>query len=619
NNIKAYDETQSGLRDEGFVGTSGLDQNLQKGKGWMIYMAEGSQFIDLNGAIWNGDQNLPVTYTDTANPLEDGWNLVANPYACTINWDVSTPAWTKTNIDDAIYVFDAELQVYSSYVNGVGNNGGSGNIAPFQAFWTKANAVDPELVITEQAKNPIQVDFKDAPSIPLRLTIGSGNHLDETTFYWSNEATPGFDSELEAEKFYLGESTTIASSTENGMMLSIQALSESADEITIPLEVAIYNSRPWNFAAEGWDQIHNGRCMYMHDAETNINYPLTNGEFASIELEEGIYTERFSLRGTSSFLSEKANPSCFGSDDGSISVALENATQIEWFNSNDELVLASEMNESTLNNLSPGIYHVEVTSTGVCPSLSMNVSLVEPSPLSAQNEIVLPSCPSASDGAIMMENSGGTSPYQFYWSTEHQDASIFNLEVGTYEMTVVDANGCLLNQIFELPAQNNPQVHFSTDPIFNLEGGIAVVHFENNSSGVDNFIWSLDDGNLSTEEDLTHIYNEAGTYNVTLTGTAGECTETWEQEITIQFPLDINNELQEHTSVSWSEFGLNINQGAIQQPLIVNVYNVLGQKLAETKSSDQQIFLKIPPYIQHVLIEIQTVDGSGRITYNLAK
>ena len=48
NNIKAYDETQTGLRDEGFVGTSGLGQNLPRGKGWMIYMAEGSQFIDLN-------------------------------------------------------------------------------------------------------------------------------------------------------------------------------------------------------------------------------------------------------------------------------------------------------------------------------------------------------------------------------------------------------------------------------------------------------------------------------------------------------------------------------------------------------------------------------------------
>lgn len=620
NNIKSYNESVSGIRDEGFVGTTGLDQNLVKGKGLMIYMQEGGQFIDLNGRLWTGDQDLPVSYTDTSNPLEDGWNLVANPYACTINWDIPDPAWTKVNLEDAIYVFDADLQVYGSYVNGVGNNGGSGNIVPFQAFWTKANAADPQLTITELAKNPIQADFKDAPAIPLRIALGSGNHIDEATFYYSDQASPGFDSELEAEKFYAENSTSIASSSENGMMLSIQALTTINENINIPLEVLITTSRSWSFTAEGWDQLQNARCAYLHDAETNSDYALGTGELVSIDLEEGTYTDRFSLVVSTSVLSETNNPTCYNSNDGSILVSDENLTQIDWFNSNNELLLSSEMNESSMNNLEPGVYQINMSSNGICSSLSAMVILEEPSPLMTDAEIILPSCPESNDGTIIIDNMGGTLPYNVSWNTGEENSSLFELGTGVYESTLTDANGCQLVESYNLSAQNNPEVQFEAPSIVMLEGGIAVVPFVNSSTSVESYLWDLGDGNFSIEEQPTHIYSEPGIYSVTLVGTAGQCSQTREQTISVQSPVGIESSvLEENTSAIWTDQGLIIKQGGEQQTLMINVYNVLGQKLANTVSGDQETQLAFPRYIQHILVEIQTLDGSSRITYNLVR
>lgn len=85
-----------------------------------------------------GTQPLNPTFTASAGLIEDGWNLLNNPYCSAIDWD--SPSWTKTNVDNAIYVYDRINDYYASYVGpigmlpGVGTNGGTNIIASSQAF-----------------------------------------------------------------------------------------------------------------------------------------------------------------------------------------------------------------------------------------------------------------------------------------------------------------------------------------------------------------------------------------------------------------------------------------------------------------------------------------------------
>jgi fibronectin-binding autotransporter adhesin len=146
-----YDETDSGTADYGYVAPVSALDLVQMGTGFMAYIGTGSltSTIDFTGDINKGTIELPVTYTLT-DTVSDGWNLVGNPYPSAIDWNDSTIL--KTGIDNAIYIWNPELGVYSSYVDGIGTNGGSSVIASAQSFYVKANAAGPAVELTEACK-----------------------------------------------------------------------------------------------------------------------------------------------------------------------------------------------------------------------------------------------------------------------------------------------------------------------------------------------------------------------------------------------------------------------------------------------------------------------------------
>jgi hypothetical protein len=67
----------------------------------------------------------------------DGWNLIANPYPSAIDWDAAS-GWNKVNVNNAVYIYQADLDQYSTYIAGVGVNGGSRFIASSQGFLCKS-------------------------------------------------------------------------------------------------------------------------------------------------------------------------------------------------------------------------------------------------------------------------------------------------------------------------------------------------------------------------------------------------------------------------------------------------------------------------------------------------
>src|SRR5690606_39357106 len=55
------------------------------------------------------------------------------------------------------------------------------------------------------------------------------------------------------------------------------------------------------------------------------------------------------------------------------------------------------------------------------------------------------SCFGAADGSASITPSGGTSPYSYVWDNGSTSATPSGLSVGTYNVTVTDANGCTFN------------------------------------------------------------------------------------------------------------------------------------------------------------------------------
>ncbi len=81
-----------------------------------------------------------------------------------------------------------------------------------------------------------------------------------------------------------------------------------------------------------------------------------------------------------------------------------------------------------------------------------------------------------------------------------------------------------------------------TDFDYNMNG--LEVNFTNLSTNADSYFWDFGDGNTSTDTNPIHQYISAGTYQVSLTTTKGNCSETVIKNIT---PDGISNLLDENS------------------------------------------------------------------------
>ena len=95
----------------------------------------------------------------------------------------------------------------------------------------------------------------------------------------------------------------------------------------------------------------------------------------------------------------------------------------------------------------PGFYNLFITDSAGCnfsdsvfissfPGIAINVS--------TQNA----SCAGCADGSATVVATGGMAPYTYIWSNGDTTSTITNLAVGTYTVTVVDANGCSGTSVF---------------------------------------------------------------------------------------------------------------------------------------------------------------------------
>lgn len=135
-------------------------------------------------------------------------------------------------------------------------------------------------------------------------------------------------------------------------------------------------------------------------------------------------------------------PSCFGYDNGAITVdASSNGGPLTFSWSHDP-----NLQSNTANNLEAGSYTVIATDPNNCAH-EVTIDLGEPSALIGDLAVQHAS-PGQNNGSATMTPDGGTAPYEITWSTGETGGTINNLAPGDYSVSVLDANGCLTEEIF---------------------------------------------------------------------------------------------------------------------------------------------------------------------------
>lgn len=104
----------------------------------------------------------------------------------------------------------------------------------------------------------------------------------------------------------------------------------------------------------------------------------------------------------------------------------------------------SGSDEASASGLSSGIYEVTVTDNTGCQNKAVaTINDIGGPQISTDGRILHLNCAGDANGIIDPEISGGTSPYTFSWSNGETTKGILNLKAGSYELTVLDADGCI--------------------------------------------------------------------------------------------------------------------------------------------------------------------------------
>ena len=172
--------------------------------------------------------------------------------------------------------------------------------------------------------------------------------------------------------------------------------------------------------------------------------------------------------------------------------------------------------KTTISNLSVGCYTVTVTDANGCTATA-STCITQPLPLTAVISSTTSSCGKC-DGSAVVTASGGTSPYTYNWNPTGQTTDTAKgLCVGTYTVTVTDANGCSATaKVTIVPTVNIIlTTNGSSVSCFGFCDGIASA---NPSGGVAPYTYSWAPGGQTTQN-ATGLC--AGSYTVTVTDADG--------------------------------------------------------------------------------------------------
>lgn len=300
-------------------------------------------------------------------------------------------------------------------------------------------------------------DRWQCPYTPGKTDFNGDQYQVDGTLYMSysnDECTGRFSAEqVDAMQSYL--------STTRSYMLGIAYPGYLAVEDTTDAVLPVANAQnvPANFANLKWSRIPNATSYYL---ELRFDSPspliLLDTVISDTSL---ILTDLLPFRGYK-YRVRAFNPWSTGSpmtpfrifstgdtismkpviniEQISCSEAFDGAIQVEVNNPSGPVTYnwSNGFNSESISNLSEGNWDVTVTD-GV-DTVVIDIDLAEPDPINIEFELV--------GNAVRAIVSGGTPGYTYSWNTGDQSTGIVLGNETQYEVTVIDANGCVATKIY---------------------------------------------------------------------------------------------------------------------------------------------------------------------------
>jgi gliding motility-associated-like protein len=364
-------------------------------------------------------------------------------------------------------------------------------------------------------------------SVNLNVNGGTGPY----TYNWTNGATTEDISNLPAGTYTVTVTDSRGCTSFSSVTIT-QPSGALAASVSSNQSVSCFGGSNGTAAATASGGTSPYNYTWSNGAVTQNITGLTAGSYTVTVTDENGCMSLSSVQVTqpaaslSGSLSVSQNVSCFGGNNGSLSLSVANGTAPYTY------LWSNGSTSANLTGVSSGTYTVTVTDANGCTTVQL-ASITQPSAALSMSTSMTQSvaCFGQSTGAASASVTGGTSPYSYVWNNGANTASLTGLSAGIYSVTVADANGCT--------SQGSVSI---TQPSAALSSSVTssqqVNCFGGNNGSVNLTVtggtgpYSYNWNNGASTEDVSNL--SAGTYTVNITDSRG-CTAS--SSVTITQPV----------------------------------------------------------------------------------
>ncbi len=451
---------------------------IELGIGYAAFIREADDTMVVNtGVPHQGNFTFDLSPGTTSD--QDGWTLLGNPYAATIEW--KTQGWTSSGISNIIAVTNnpGTVHLYSD-TDGMGSLTG-GKIASAQSFWVQAVTGSPSLVITESAKAAgdsatsstfFRMAGDEAPVLDYYFSVKLKNlssGIEDPLFVkFTPAGEDNYNGIIDGAK-RKNEVINFSSLSDDGVNLAINHMSDEFCDKIINLSIEDISTGNYSISFGNLEHFALGQIL-LEDAfleETTEIGLSTTYSFTIDEESPATFTDRFSLQITrlelNTNISLETNPMICEGQDTEVTLMNSQAgvlyqlkdldgnsiTEPIYGNGNDLIVGISQ----EFLGLGEQIFKITAGYPG-CSNMELEEEieiLVDPFPVVTVPNNTVFGCDDE-DIVLTASGAGTNGSYEWFegsesWQIENEDGATLTISdiyenYGVYYVRAVSASGC---------------------------------------------------------------------------------------------------------------------------------------------------------------------------------
>ncbi|PSR01421.1 MAG: hypothetical protein BRD50_08885, partial [Bacteroidetes bacterium SW_11_45_7] len=256
-------------------------------------------------------------------------------------------------------------------------------------------------------------------------------------------------------------------------------------------------------------------------------------------------------------VANKTDVTCNGYQNGKVDITINGGTPPYSYN------WSSGDTTEDVVGLSAGTYTVTVTDANNC-TLDTSISIDEPTSLSLSITGSDVTCYGAQDGSADLTVTGGTPPYDYFWSNFQFTQDIANLDGGNYTVVVTDSFGCQATDTVTIQEPDSITIDANVQPPGcngQVNGNITL----DVTGGTSPYTYAWSTG--ASGDSLGGV--GAGNYSVTVTDANG-CVDSLDMTVGQPVKLSVTGQVTDVSCSGAADGSIDVNVSGGSTPYTFN-------------------------------------------------